>query len=89
MKIFNDMGAYMGDLTNLIWNYIKNKELYPENAKLAVQPEIMANVIDDPEQCHYCDFYDLSLLISTDGKGKAVPNITAIQSVANRYYKVG
>ena len=83
------MSAYMGDLTNLIWNYIKNRDLYPDNAKLAVQPEIMANVIDDPSLCNYCDFYDLNMLISQDGKGKLVPNLNAIENVANRYYKAG
>lgn len=77
------------DLNNLIWNYINNRHLYPENAQLAVQPEIMANVIDDPEQCHYCDFYDLSLFISRDMHGNPVPNELAIQNVANRYYQAG
>ncbi len=48
MKLFNDTSAYMKDVTNLIWNYIRHRDLYPENAQLAVQPEIMANVIDDP-----------------------------------------
>lgn len=89
MKIFNDMSAYIGDLTNLIWNYIKNRELYPENAKLAVQPEIMANVIDDPSMCQFCDFYDLNIFIAKDGMGKPVPNALAIKNVANRYYKAG
>ena len=53
MKLFNDTSAYMRDVTNLVWNYIRHRDLYPENAKLAVQPEIMANVIDDPSQCQY------------------------------------
>lgn len=86
MKLFNDTAAYVKDLTNLIWNYIRNREQYPDNAKLAVQPEILANVIDDPAQCAYCDFYDLSLFIAKDTNGQLVPNQLAIRNVANRYY---
>ena len=89
MKIFNDATAYSKDLKNLVWNYINNREQYPDNAKLAVQPEIMANVIDDPAQCHFCDFFELNLFISKDTAGKLVPNDLAIQNVANRYYGVG
>lgn len=86
MKIFEDTTAYIKDLTNLIWNYIHNREQYPDNAQLAVQPEILANVIDDPEQCAFCDFYDLSLFISKDHEGKPIPNLIAIRNVADRYY---
>lgn len=86
MKIFNDAKAYIKDLTNLIWNYILNRDLYPANAKLAVQPEIMANVIDDPSQCRYCDIYDLNLLICHDRTGNPQPNMMAIKNVANRYF---
>ena len=89
MKIFDDTVAYESDLTNLVWNYINNREQYPDNAQLAVQPEVMANVIDDPAQCMYCDFYDLNLLIRTDDTGQAVPNAMAIKNVANRYYNAG
>lgn len=89
MKLFNDTSAYMKDVTNLIWNYIRHRDLYPENAKLAVQPEIMANVIDDPSQCQYCDFYDLKMLIAKDGTGNQVPNELAIRNMANRYFQVG
>ena len=86
MKMFEDTTAYIKDLTNLIWNYILNREQYPDNAQLAVQPEILANVIDDPEQCAFCDFYDISLFISKDNEGKPVPNLVAIRNVADRYY---
>ena len=89
MKLFNDTNTYMKDVTNLIWNYIRNRELYPENAKLAVQPEIMANVIDDPSQCRYCDFYDLNMLIVRDGNGRMTPNQLAIRNMANRYFQAG
>ncbi len=86
MKVFSDATAYSKDLKNLVWNYINNRELYPDNAKLAVQPEIMATVIDDPAFCRYCDFFELNLFISKDTTGKLVPNDVAIQNVANRYY---
>ena len=89
MKIFNDTASYVKDLTNLIWDFIQNRDQYPDNAKLAVQPEILANVIDDPEQCAYCDFYDLSMLIAKDNEGQLVPNHLEIRNVANRYYGVG
>lgn len=89
MRIFNDMAGYVVDLTSLIWNYIKHRDLYPENAKLAVQPDVMANIIDDPSVCRYCDFYELNQLISHDGEGKPVPNHLAIKDVANKYYKAG
>ncbi len=87
MKLFEDTTAYIKDLTNLIWNYILNRELYPDNAQLAVQPEILANIIDDPEQCAFCDFYDLSLFIVKDKEGKPVPNLLAIRNIADRYYR--
>ena len=87
MKIFNDVTSYVKDLTNLIWNYINNRHMYPENAQLAVQPEIMANVIDDPAQCHFCDFYDLNMFICQDVKGNLIPDKIAIQNIANRYYE--
>ena len=87
MKLFEDTTAYIKDLTNLIWNYILNRELYPDNAQLAVQPEILANIIDDPEQCSFCDFYDLSLFIAKDKEGKPVPNLLAIRNIADRYYR--
>ena len=89
MKIFDNMAGYVVDLTNLIWNYIQHRDLYPDNAKLAVQPEVMVNIIDDPSACRHCDFYDLSLLISQDREGKPVPNHLAIKNVANKYYKAG
>ena len=89
MKIFNDTTAYVKDVTSLIWNYIHHRELYPDNAQLAVQPELMANVIDDPSQCRHCDFYDLGTLISKDAEGRLVPNVHAIQNMANRYYVAG
>ena len=85
MKIFNDTASYVKDLTNLIWDFIHHREQYPVNAKLAVQPEVLANVIDDPEQCAYCDFYDLSLFIAQDNNGQPVPNLLAINNIANRY----
>ncbi len=89
MKMFNDISSYVKDVTGLIWRYIHNKEQYPDNAQLAVQPEILTNVIDDPKQCHFCDLYDLSILIAHDSSGKPMPNHTAIQNIANRYYDVG
>ena len=83
MKLFEDTTAYIKDLTNLIWDYILNRDLYPDNAQLAVQPEILANIIDDPEQCAFCDFYDLSLFIAKDKEGKPVPNLLAIRNIAD------
>ncbi len=89
MRIFSDIKSYTSDVTSLIWNFILHRDAYPENAKLAVQPELMVNVIDDPEQCHYCDFYDINLFISRDSEGKPVPNSIAIKNMASRYYQVG
>ncbi len=89
MEIYHNVNDYMNDLTNLVWNYINYPEQYPENAQLAVQPEIMVNVIDDPSQCKYCDFYNIDMLICKDNMGQTVPNVFAIKKVANRYYNVG
>ena len=89
MKLFDNMAAYVKDVTGLIWNYIHHRDLYPDNAQLAVQPELMASVIDDPTLCRHCDFYELATLISKDEKGRLVPNTSAIQNMANRYYEVG
>lgn len=89
VKIFNDMTAYVRDVTGLIWNYIHHRDFYPDNAQLAVQPDLMACVIEDPTQCKHCDFYDLGTLISKDSQGELVPNTHAIQNMANRYYQAG
>jgi hypothetical protein len=89
MRIFDDMKAYMGDVTSLIWNFIQHRDAYPKNAQLAVQPEVMANVIDDPAECQHCDFYDLNKLISCDSSGQPMPNHAAIHQIACRYYQVG
>ena len=89
MRIFDDMKAYMGDVTNLVWNFIQHRDAYPMNAQLAVQPEVMANVIDDPALCQHCDFYDLNNLIACDSSGQPMPNHAAIHKIACRYYQVG
>ena len=89
MRIFDDIKEYMGDVTNLVWNFIQNRDAYPQNAQLAVQPEVLANVIDDPAECQHCDFFDLNQLIVCDQNGRLVPNPVAIHKMASRYYQVG
>ena len=41
MRIINDIAAYIKNVTELIWNFILNRDSYPSNALLAVQPELM------------------------------------------------
>ncbi len=89
MRIFDDMKAYVGDVTGLVWNFIHHRDAYPQNAQLAVQPEVLANVIDDPAECQHCDFYDLNQLMSRDQHGRLIPNPAAIHKIASRYYQVG
>lgn len=87
MKIISDLTSYIKDLTELIWSFIRHRDSYPENACLCIQPEVMASVIDNPEECRHCDIYDPKLLIHKGGDGRMVPDMVAIERVAQRYYK--
>ena len=86
MRIINDIATYIKNVTELIWNFILNRDSYPSNALLAVQPELMETVIDSPDQCKHCDFYDLKMLVTKDVNGNLKPNSLAIRNMANRYY---
>ena len=86
MRIINDIATYIKNVTELIWNFILNRDSYPSNALLAVQPELMETVIDSPDQCKHCDFYDLKMLVTKDMNGNLKPNSLAIRNMANRYY---
>ncbi len=86
MRKFNDIRTYIVNLTELIWNFIRHPEAYPKNALLAVQPDLMETVIDNPNECKYCDFYNLNLLVERDNQGNMVPNNGAIAQLARRYY---
>lgn len=86
MRIINDIAAYIKNVTELIWNFILNRDSYPENALLAIQPELMETVIDNPQECKGCDFYDIKMLLSVDAKGNLKPNELAIRNMANRYF---
>ncbi len=86
MKKFDDIKAYIVNVTELIWNFILHPEAYPSNASLVVQPELMETVIDNPNECKYCDFYNLNLLMQRDSRGRMVPNRCAIANMARRYY---
>lgn len=86
MRIFKDVVSYTKDLTDLVWNYIRHHSDYPGKARLCVQPDVMANVIDNPADCRQCDVYDLQLLIRRDENGREEPNAVAIDRLANRYY---
>lgn len=87
MKLIKDITSYVKDLTELIWNFILHRDHYPDNALLCVQPEVMANVIDDPTQCRHCDVYDPKLLIKPGHDGQPIPDHAAIKRVAQRYYE--
>ncbi len=86
MRIINDIAAYIKSVTDLIWNFILNRDSYPENAQLAVLPELMETVIDNPAECKGCDFYDIKMLMSVDANGNLSPNERAIRNMANRYF---
>ena len=86
MRRFSDIKSYMKDVTEIIWRYIRNMESYPKNALLAVQPDIMATVIDSPDQCRQCEFYALNLFISKVQRGQLMPNTVAIARMAHKYY---
>lgn len=38
LKINKDIKSYIHDLTDLVWNFIRNRAIYPANAVLAVRP---------------------------------------------------
>ena len=85
MRIINDIATYIKNVTELIWNFILNRDSYPSNALLAVQPELMETVIDSPDQCKHCDFYDLKMLVTKDMNGNLTPHSLAIRNTAHRY----
>lgn len=86
MRKFNDIRTYTVNVTELIWNFIRHPEAYPSNASLVVQPELMETVIDNPEECKYCDYYNINMLVERDSQGNMVPNSYAIANMARRYY---
>jgi hypothetical protein len=86
MKRFKNTTSFITNVTELIWNYIKNTTMYPSNSKLAVQREIGETVIDDPRECNGCEFFDVNRFIRVDDTGTLVPNTVAIQNLAYRYY---
>ncbi len=86
LKINKDIKSYIHDLTDLVWNFIRNRAIYPANAVLAVQRELACNVFDSPDNCRECDFYAPGLLITHNDKGSVVPNYAMIKSIAKRYY---
>lgn len=57
LKINKDIKSYIHDLTDLVWNFIRNRAIYPANAVLAVRRELACNVFDSPDNCQECDFY--------------------------------
>lgn len=83
---FKDFGAYAKNITELIWNYIAHRDLFPHNAKLAIQPDINEVIIENPDECRNCDFYELHNFISITEQGGLIPNEAAIRLLANRYY---
>jgi hypothetical protein len=85
-KRIKDIKSYVRNVTELIWHYITNRDLYPKDSKLAVQPEIHETIIDNPSLCKNCDFYDLKKFIRRDAKGKLIPNMDEISNLAMHYY---
>lgn len=85
-KRFEDIASYIKEVTDIIWKYIGNMESYPKNAWLAIQPELMATVIDVKEACRRCEFYPLSQVIDKAADGVLTPNALAIERIAEKYY---
>lgn len=88
MRRFKNIKSYIKDVTELIWNYIRHKNYYPQHALLAVMPELMETVIDHPNNCKECEFYAIDQFISTDLYGRQSPNHAAIERMAGRYYHI-
>ncbi len=86
MNRIKNISAYVSNVTDLIWHYIKNTAAYPKNAVLAVQKEIRETVIENPDDCRDCDFYDLKTFIRKAPNGAIQPNMLAIQNLAYRFY---
>ena len=87
MNRIKNISAYVSNVTDLLWNYIKHNAAYPKNAVLAVQREIRETVIENPDDCRDCDFYDLKAFIRKTPDGRMQPNLVAIQTLAYRFYK--
>ncbi|KGI60819.1 hypothetical protein [Prevotella sp. S7 MS 2] len=85
-KRFQDAKSYIVNLTELIWNYIRHRDWFPEGSLLAIQPEIIEVVIELPANCNGCELFDPQLFIRRNALGYAVPNMQAIRQLARRYY---
>ncbi len=87
MNRIKTITAYVSNVNELLWNYIKNKAAYPNNAVLAVQKELKETVIENPADCRNCEFYDLRNFIRQDSTGTQEPNMLAIRNLAYRFYE--
>ena len=83
---FQDIKAYIVNVTELIWNYITYRDSFPKGVKLAVLPGINETVIDMPYNCNGCEFYDLNMFIMKDSSGFSKPSMKAIRRMAQRYF---
>ena len=62
------------------------RDSFPKGVKLAVLPGINETVIDMPDNCNGCEFYDLNMFIMKDSNGFSKPSMKAIRRMAQRYF---
>lgn len=84
---FRDMKSYIIEVTEILWRYIQNTDSYPRNALLAIQPELLTTVIDTRDACSQCEYYALNQLLKRTNHGTLVPNDSAIERLAMRYFR--
>lgn len=84
---FKDQNAFVNNLTDIVWRYIRHSADYPSGARLAVQPDLQEVVIDDPKNVRGCDLYHINNFISRNADGRHEPNADAIRLFAEKYYQ--
>lgn len=85
-KRISNAKRYVEDVADTIARYIDNKDNYPHNACLIVQPALCETVIDDPQYTKDCDIYDLRHFIRKETNGEELPDRDSIERLARRYY---
>lgn len=79
--------SYVDDVADTIKRYISNKDDYPQDSHLIVQPVLCETLIDDPRYSKDCDIYDLRMFIKTGEDGAQKPDLEHIWRLAEIYYK--
>jgi len=75
-----DLNAFENEIFNVLYKYCKNRDAYPNNAVLAINPMSLNILIDEPTHLSGFENYEIEQIISNDE-----PDPIAINEIARRY----